>query len=513
MSDTVFSNMEKVYLKNDEKDMEISYFLPEYCPSAQRIVRINAFPCITQKDITDTKLFIQGHVSVHVLYATDNQNTLKSINFGEDFSSSFDIPENILNNSDLMVDAKVGVMSCVPKIVSGRELNVKIRLGVNSDVYASLEFEKFECENENIYTLEQDYTVCSRRMISHDFQKLEFELSLDSGMPQVSEILYADAFFVLEKCNAIQNTVNTSGYIDFHCMYMPVESGQDTVSVPINITKKFPFELECNDECIESKSIVLPKFNITGVETQTSYDSYGESRIISICCNYDLCYNVFNNSTVSVCADAYSSEYVSNPIIKQNIYDTIYDTVQHSTSIREKIHIDMRNFVEVCDCFAKFDTCSMENIEGKNFAAIRGNICVIGKGQSGEYNSATIPVSSKIPVMNTANISAKDARLDACVFCENVGVIVKEGESVCEMNVTIDAVALQKIKIDSVSEIVEDTHRTPEKNSDEMVICYPMENQSLWQIAKHYSVSPELIKKVNTLDSDNISNSKILIIP
>lgn len=513
MNNTVFSNKEKVFSKNDEKDIDISFFLPEYCPSALRIVRTQCTPYITQKSFSDSKLYIQGHVNIHIMYASDNLNALKSVSFGEDFSCSFDIPENFMDYPDLMVDAKTGVVSCTSKIATGRELNVKTRLYVNADVYADSMFDVFECDDDNVYTLEQEQNICTKNIILREAERLDFEIEIDSSMPQVSEILTSDAHAIVEKCTARDGILSTSGYIDFHCMYLPASAQEDQVAQPVRIVKKYPFEFECADDDIHSKCIVVPRITINQTETQSSYDSYGENRIISVYCYYDCCYNIYSHIMVNVCTDAFSSEYASNPIIKQKLCDTVYDTVLQSADLIERIHIDTRNFVEICDCFARLDLCSIENIEGKNMLSVRGTVSVLGKGSNGEFNSATVPISSKFAMMNSLAIQPGDVRLEGVACCYDADVTFKEGESFCCMGVTVNAVALQKTKIDMVTQIIEDTERTLEKKQDEIVICYPHSNKSLWEISKHYACSPEQVKKINGLESNNISNAKMLIIP
>lgn len=513
MNNTGFSNKEKIFTKNDEKDIDISFYLPEYCPSAQRIVRTQCTPYITQKSLSDSVLFVQGHVNVQVLYSSDNQNTLKSVSFGEDFSCSFDVPENLTDYADLAVDTKTGVVSCTSKIASGRELNVKMRLYVNVDIYADSIFEGFENDDDNVYTLVQEQNVCSKNIILRDSDRLDFEIEIDSSEPQISEILTYDAHAVVEKCTVKDGEMTTFGYIDFHCIYLPVSEQENEYVQPVRIIKKYPFEIECMEDCINSKSAVVPKIIINQTEAQSSYDSYGENRVISVYCYYNCSYNIYNNETVSVCTDAFSSEFASNPVIKQRTYDTVYNVISQIYQIDEKVHIDTKNFIEICDCFAKIDSCNMESIEGKNVLNVRGTVSVLGKGNNGEFNSVNVPVSSKVSILNSITPVPKEARLEAFVSCYDTDISFKEGESLCHMEIGVNAVILQKNKMDVVTQIIADKDKVLEKNHDEMVICYPHSNKSLWEISKHYACSPEEIKKVNGLEGQNIANAKMIIIP
>ena len=46
-----------------------------------------------------------------------------------------------------------------------------------------------------------------------------------------------------------------------------------------------------------------------------------------------------------------------------------------------------------------------------------------------------------------------------------------------------------------------------------MIIYFPSENDSVWDIAKKYNASVEEIMRINELENDTIPNGKTILVP
>ncbi len=511
MNKNGFSNTANVFCEKTEKNIEKQYTLAEYCPSIQRVVCNRSHVGITEHHMSVDGLCVTGKINNSVMYVSDYQNKLKSVNFSDDFSVVLPLSKEIPNDDTANICLKAELDSNQIKMLSSREISIKSKLVVTAEIQTFSENKNFEVEDECVFALEETVEMSTKNINSRYNQKFDGEINIQPPLMPVSEILYSNADIVIENTECYENGVKANGYVSYQCMYAPNTETENQMEENVFVREKLPFEFECDVQGIDKSARVVMQINVTNVETQCSYDSYGENRVLGVNCTYDVNMRTYSDCKGNVCTDAFCSDYESSVSKKSKRFDRLVDVINEDISVSQNVRLDMKSFVEIIDCSYGIKTLSQEKTENKYFVLSKGNLNVLGRGENGDYNYMSMPLALHIPVNKSLN-PEDDLKIDAYCNVTSVQVEVKNGEAVCKVGVNLDGTITDSFKIDIVEELKRDTTKKRERQDNQVVIYYPGKNDSVWDIAKKYGCSPEEIRKANNLESDDASGKKMLVI-
>ena len=98
---------------------------------------------------------------------------------------------------------------------------------------------------------------------------------------------------------------------------------------------------------------------------------------------------------------------------------------------------------------------------------------------------------------------------------ENINYNLSNNNS--DIDLKIDFVILGEIynntNFNMITDIITDESKNIEKDNSSLIIYYANKDEKIWDIARKYHSSPEIIKNENNLSDDIILNNSMILIP
>ena len=105
--------------------------MPDIKPDILSIINVSGRAYVTNKEIVDGRVKVDGTVDVFIIYLSDDeQSTLRGINNTFSYTEYIDLP-GVTNDAFLKTKCESGPLEC--KVINGRKLNVKCPVSVDID--------------------------------------------------------------------------------------------------------------------------------------------------------------------------------------------------------------------------------------------------------------------------------------------------------------------------------------------------------------------------------------------
>ena len=308
---TVMST-EQRFSDRAEKDVEVTLTLPDYLPNCVKIIRCDAKPVITEKNLRDGNLTVCGKLNMRLLYISDYNDKPKCFSDSRDFSHDF-IPKTDLSDENTVIGTEVSLISCPCKMLSARQLQCTPRISLN--VFANCAethklYDPSDGKNDGVCAKTEQTAVCEKSYIEPVSDTLQTQINLENGEPNISEILCTDAEPVITSATCRDGAADYSGYTDIHCIYEAEQSDEEQTEPAYFAVKRrveFSGSVDMPGITPDSKAVLVPEVFMT--DSGISYDPYGENRIITLNVQYIVSGSLYNCGITEICTDAFGTKY------------------------------------------------------------------------------------------------------------------------------------------------------------------------------------------------------------
>ncbi|MBE6688350.1 MAG: hypothetical protein E7588_03610 [Ruminococcaceae bacterium] len=485
--------------------IENEVILPDYCPDVAKVVKADIVPRVTSKNIysDDSGLNIaaDGTVLFKVIYLAEGSPKLYSTFFTENFSHTFKVQadkSSDFENVFAYINLTPENVSCRP--CASRRMTIKCDISVCPEIRLNRPVEYFTEDESECELLTQKLSLCSMCGMNEADYNVSEKIILPRELPPVGEITDCDIRYVTESlkianCKAV---FNATAY--FTCFYDSPE-GSISFCQPIELSQI----IDVPDA--EDGTDGELRFTPTSLRADTDVDNYGENRVITLDFSYTAHAVVFTNREFDAAADVFSpTREITAETGDCNLRrycQSVYEKVQIPASLRLK-NPDITSFEDIRPT-AYIRGWVAEN--GVLTADCRMNIKMIGSydgGFDGIEENIDFSVHTKL----------NDIPSPQC----DLSIAVREVDCVpsgSSIEVRADAVLTGSIFSQSSARFVK-TLSVGEKKKDEcrppIILYYPSERETLWEIAKKYSLSQSSLRDFNGMESDKITE-KVLKIP
>ena len=248
---------------------------------------------------------------------------------------------------------------------------------------------------------------------------------------------------------------------------------------------------------------------VCSAEPSVALDPYGENRLISLNIKYSVTGFVIKKSQHILTTDAFIKGCKSTPDYINVHTQNIHSFIDKKETISQHLTADMREMTNISSSGAKIQSVSIEQNEGRYFAAVKCLAEIIGTNISGEISAIDIPVLLHVPI-GSADLP-KELFPEVIMCISGCRAEIKEGAIKADFDICANGVFLTKDNHRTVSALA--VNEECKKNSGEIIIYYPSKEETVWDVAKKYYTSPEEIISLNHLDNDNVISKHILMIP
>ncbi len=487
----------KIHIENE-------VILPDYCSDISRVVKAQINPKITAKntfaDENGLNVVMDGTALFKIIYLAEGSDKLHSTFFTETFSHSFKVQAD--KNSDfdnvfLHINLLSENVSCRP--TASRRMVIRCDINVMPDIRINRRVEYFDASQADCESLKEKITLCTMYADAEADYNVSHKINLPRELPQAQEILDCDIRYACESLKVGDSKAVFNATAFFTCFYSS-DDGDISFCQPIELAQviDIPSSMDASQGEI--------RFAPTSLRADIDVDNYGENRVIDLDFSYTAHVAAFGNSEVEISKDVFSpqrefdaeyGDFALRTFVK-NINEKI--PVTGSLKLKNPETVTFEDIRPTAYIRGWVIENGMLNLDG------RLNLKMIGAFDGG-YDGVEENLDFSV------QIKADDAPVQQC----DLSIAVREVDCIVGTNsieVRADIMlggslfiqnSVKCVKSMSVGEKKKDASRPP------IILYYPSHDETLWDIAKKYSLPQKLICEFNGMESDKITDGVIKI--
>ncbi|MBQ9940275.1 MAG: DUF3794 domain-containing protein [Clostridia bacterium] len=507
MTDNFQNTVQQLFspLSNGGKiHIESEVILPDYCPDLLRTVKTEITPKITSQthysDQNGINITIDGTALFKILYLSDSTEKLCSTFFTQPFTHSFKLHTDDCSDLDNIFDSVSLVTdSCSCRPVSPRKAVIRGDLSVSPEIKLNRTVEYFDGNDLSCEVLKTSSCFCSMTGIGEADYTISEKINLPVDSAPCEEILDCSMRYVCDSVKTAEGKVLFTATAYFNCLYR-TETGISSFCQPIEISQIMEV---AGTESIHQADV---RISPTSLRADIDVDNYGENRVVAVDFSYFAKSVVYGNKTFSPVSDVYCPEYefeaqysdISlfpyNNTIKENI------PVRASVKLKNPETVSLENICPAVSLRGWVIENGVLSLDGR----LKVNMtAVLPAGYDGIEENTDF--SAKIPLENP------DIRK-----CE-LGVSVKEVNCILSGNsievtaeVTVSGPCFTQNQIHCVTAYNRGEKKKP-CDKPPIILYYPSKEETLWDVAKKYSVPQKTLCEFNGTDASKPLDTVIKI--
>lgn len=485
-----------VYENFSEEKVDLDIVIPDYCAAAVRILKCEVQPVISSKTIDGDRLILEGTCTVNVMYADEQTGAVKSIVESAAFTQTQVLKEQ-LSAYRIKVRLRTSNVSC--RLQNSRRISVKAVVGIAAKVMGNAETSVIDSIDDcDIETLFDKVDFCTYAGSGDADIRISAESELSAP---VLDVIKCDGCITVGDLKVINDKIIIKGEAVVSCLYTTGETTSDLESTEIVI----PFNEIVDVEGAQENSEGEAECEIVSIRCDIGDDS----SVISIEVDARATASAYNNLQVNLLKDVYSRASEINVTSSEISIESLYDNMNFTEAVRNSVELDI-NEARVSDIVLK---PVVKNISmGDGTLIIEGDInaCIFAANRD-EYRFAdrSVPFSIEKSFPDTT----ENLRCEATVCAKNVSCSMP-GDTTLEFKADLEfnILVFSNSKYNVIENIEVDEQAQRTCFGSKIVLYYADRGENLWDIAKKYHTSVDVIKRDNTLDDSIVNESKMLLI-
>lgn len=494
-----------------EQSIELDYLLPDYCPCIFKVLKCKVVPKITSERLVNGKLTIDGVAYIKVMYVSEGSYQIRSITQKQVFSKSCDLKENN-DNAIITSSVKCDYVNC--RVVNQQRLDIRGAVSIKAtvsvvkkiDVLCSASGMGIQVSNKKIVALDKklyaskEFTICE-------------ELELSYGKPSICEILDYSANASLTEHKIIANKVIIKGEITLHTLYRTEECSDGMSSIPEIMDYTIPISQIIDVPCINEEYKCIVTFDVTSVDINLKQNSNGECKCFDAEFSVRVCCEANKNTSTMLINDIYSTSHIMESGSTQIKVEQLLGTVQDTCLCKSCVEIPNGELNCVYDISCDFsnESCRFED----GFIKLSGNLCTAILALNCENMPVLIEKSSPCEMKIDAKCNEKDVMLSPHITVSSVSYnITASGEIEVRAEICLCTNLYKCCYYNILNTVAVDEASKKEISSNAVIRLYFAQcGERIWDIAKKFNTSVELICIENNIDCEELSEKAMLLIP
>jgi|LSQX01.1.fsa_nt_gb hypothetical protein len=485
--------------------------VPDSKPDVDRILSINGWVVITDKEIVEDKVIVEGVVNVKSLYISqEGEQPLHHMEGSFGFAQQIDLPGA---NNRMEAEIKAAIEHIDSSMVNSRKLNIKCVLGLTGKVVERSQIDVIKDIKgvQDIQALRDHLEVsdttgenASRLTVRQDFD-------IPADKPLIREILYTDVTIGERDSSISENRISLQGVLKITTLYI----GDDETGSINDIRYQLPFShyieiagampgMRERVRCYVEDFYSTVKENEEGLRRAVEYEVVvnAEGRVETI-------------QPMEVLVDAYSPS-VNLEAVKANIrFKKTLDRLSEDIAVKEEMDLpaDFPHIESICDIKAKPVLTDFGVYEDQ--AVVEGVLAIQVLYLTRDYAEAIHLYEDEIPFRHSAPLpeGGEGVDLDVDLYLEDLQYRVLDAD-LFEARGRIRAdIGISRTFEKEVLMDVEEAEEAGRQTEASIVVYFIQPGDNLWNIAKRFNTTIEELVKVNDIEQpDDLASGDKLII-
>jgi len=487
-----------------EQAIDVDFTLPDYCPDITKIFKCQAVPRISSKGVNGKTVTIDGTVMLTVLYG-DKEGNLCSYEYQYPFSKNIELPSEH-TGVNIFCKTRIEYINC--RAVTGRKIDIHGAVGIFLKAFKRKTTDIISDIDDNNTEIHRGIAPATVPMgYAEKYLLIEEELEIGQGQPAVKNIIRSEAKSLIRETKIINDKAVVKGEMTVCVMYCPVNS-----SVPQCVKTVLPFSQIVDIEGITDTCKCETNSEIAFFEVKPRVSPSGEIKTFSVTSKILLSLSAWCSNEIAVVLDAFSRKHdadiVRNKINFQKIIANISETYHCKKSV--ELETPAMNVLDLW-CNVQTDSVKFEENNMIICGIIIASLIVSGEKEDTYYMEKNIDFEYKYPVL--CDNATPYAEPEIEILSSGYTLTSTENMEI-RVDLSINASVYETREISLISDYnIDENKQLKRKCKGAMVIYFPSENDSVWDIAKKYNASVEEIMRINELENDTIPNGKTILVP
>lgn len=497
-SEKVFSNEGLIALSED-------FSLPEQLDDVKRVIKCDAMLRPGGRYVNGAEVEYEGEVVYSVLYITD-VNSIKNVVFKSAYSGKYVLPFAV---GDLCVTVMPSCDGVACKPVSVRKMNLRCNVKMKIIAYKECVCDPaFEGENA-----QEDEAECEKRSAEVEYvrplqlEKTDCRVSRDVEIPDsnVKEIVSCTMELRPFDMTSLEGKCEMKIEALFTCVYTVMN--EDDV---IYRSQEKKFILENSVESPDMHEEYEGSAKAYCKELSVSLSGGGaENRSIEVDFTYDICARLFGNDVCLATSDVYSCDYQNKADMRTLFTDSFLRCDSGNAEFNSSV--DCPHIVELIAPGGQAVLRSLKFDEAEKKLYADADVLITGVTRDTDGRLSVF--ENTVPVRVTLDAPSEDVK-GADVYLSSCDIALKDATITASGNVTFECLIFENHENNIVKSVSVDRNSPRDKSGAlPITFYYPEEGENLWDIAKRYATTVDLVRDANELSENENVGKKVLIIP
>ena len=485
---------------------ETDIIVPDTKPDILKIIQVDADASITDKSIRNEKLIIRGRVNLKILYLPDSQKEkISSINTVFGFEQEINC-KNATENMNLLAVANVTRVDF--SVTNSRKFYIKTVVGIDYEVCNKKEIaiatditdeDRVQIKKERI-SVAEIADICE-----HNFM-LQENIELPSGSKHICELLKVDTEITDCEYKTVTGRIIIKGTVTICVLYTTDENDIAHAEMEIPFTEVVDSNANDDAEC----EVI---YDIINVICNCTEDSDGDRRVLNTEIEINANIKATENKTMDIISDCYVPMRKTELVNEKVLLDEIVASPESKNTLKEIVEFpdNMPQVRSIYNAVMKPYVTKSVCDRGKLLCEGKVDAYILYLSQSND--NPVYSLHREIPFSYVLSYDSDEDNLTARVraeveHSEYILNAAGEVELRCVLNIYADVVNEREMEIITDINVCDD-----ETITHGICIYFVQPDDNLWDIAKNYGVSKELIKKYNDIEENHLKAGQKLFIP
>lgn len=492
-----------VYEKMGHTTVETSVNVPDINPDILKVLDINGFPSITEKTVHNGKISLRGKINITVLYTPDGDtiSKIKSLSTSADFSYTADIGTS---DTSLQLLAEVEPENFNYTLINSRKISLRCVLNINTKVHHQnlVEIPVYNNEEQsNLCVQSQHLRIYTNNITAENVIPIKYDCEIPSDKPPIGEILKINVFPQPAEFTITDGSAAAKGHLKICCVYSSLNDSEICFE-----TETVPFDENLDVPGLEEDMEGEIDYSLSDLYYEVRDNSDGEPGIIGLNINLTAsirCHKIYEpNIICDVFSTQKETKVNTTAVDFEELIDNTTSQFTHKTNI--SLPEDMPELSRICDAEL---SANIENVTiGLGEITVNGtmNIKILYLSQDSDTPLCTFSKDTTFTHSVAVTGISDNAVIDAKIFTEHISYNMTGSRNIdmrIVMGLCIRSFMLTKISMLKDIDILDDIQ---EHNMPSIVICFPKNGDTLWDLAKKYHTTPDALKEYNNLSDDEL---------
>lgn len=491
-----------------ERAVDLDFNLPDYCPDIQKVLKCQIYPKVTMRNIEGETLTVDGFYLVKLIYLDSEKMSIRCCEHTSPFSVQFNLKEN-MENGIVYTKTKVEYINC--RALNQRRLEIhgafsvcaKVKIKEEKSIVSGISGDGIE--QKKISTVVNDLIATQQVQFS-----IEENIELDPDILPIELILRSDVSLIVNDIKTLNNKVIINATAKLDLFYVnDLESGNtEFVSFDIPISQIVDvIGVEEDSIC----DVILEEINH---DLQLKLNEENGEQTLKVDMRFIFSGLIYNEKEIDYLEDAYSVSFETQKEKTNNEFLKIKEKVNLNFEDKNEIELNVLKINKVLDVWSEVIDVKGEK-DDKDNIILKGkyNLCILILDENDEPVYIEKLIDFKYSYDPGNDIDLAFFEIEALITDINYKI---KNDNILEVETEINFSGVIYINdnFESIVDLKIDEELPIEKDDDAVLkIYYAEKDETLWDIARKYSIPVEKIKLENEIEEDTLKTNTMLLIP